>query len=120
VFRRKLKERKTEIDAELEPLDRKAWQAYEQCNIEFRKQERYRKEQREVLRALQDLKESEREMYLLDNLCPFNDRALNRDLAVLRDRVNQASPHLPDGCRLSFTVLSTRCILLVQERAKLP
>ena len=177
VFRRKLKERKTEIDAELELLDRKAWQAYEQCNIEFRKQERYCKEQREVLRALQDLKESEREMYLLDNrkdqvmsvckvavanltmwvrdhyfpasyaqatwkrllpffqlpgtitsnahqvqvnLCPFNDRALNRDLAVLCDRVNQASPHLPDGRRLSFTVLSTRCILLAQERAKLP
>jgi hypothetical protein len=54
------------------------------------------------------------------NLRPFNDRALNRDLAVLCDRVNQASPHLPDGCRLSFTVLSTRCILPAQERAKLP
>ena len=67
VFRRKLKERKTEIDAELEPLDRKAWQAYEQCNTEFRKQERYCKEQREMLRALEELKECEREMYELDN-----------------------------------------------------
>ena len=33
-------------------LDRKEWQAYEQCNAEFRKQERYCQEQREVLRAL--------------------------------------------------------------------
>ena len=37
VFRRKLKERKAEIDAELEPLRSKEWQAYEQCNAEFRK-----------------------------------------------------------------------------------
>ena len=55
------------IDAELEPLGRKEWQAYEQCNAEFRKQERYCKEQREVLRALEDLKEQERSMYELDN-----------------------------------------------------
>ncbi len=32
-------------------------QAYDQCNAEFRKQERYCKEQREVLRALEDLEE---------------------------------------------------------------
>jgi hypothetical protein len=51
VFRQKLKERKAEIDAELEPLRIKEWQAYDQCNAEFRKQERYCKEQREVLRA---------------------------------------------------------------------
>jgi hypothetical protein len=30
-------------------------------------------------------------------LCPFNDRVLNRDLALLCTRVNQASPRLPDG-----------------------
>ena len=177
VFRRKLKERKTEIDAELEPLDRKAWQAYEQCNTEFRKQERYCKEQREMLRALEELKECEREMYELDNrkdhvmtllkvalanlamwmrdhyfpesyaqvtwkrllpffqlpgtitsnahqvqveLRPFNDRALNRDLAVLCERVNQASPRLPDGRRLSFTVRSACCTLLAQRASKIP
>lgn len=56
VFRRKMKEHKAEVDAELEPLGRKEWQAYEQCNAEFRKQERYCKEQREVLRALEDCK----------------------------------------------------------------
>ncbi len=66
AFRRKLKERKAEIAAELEPLGRKEWQAYEQCNTEFRKQERYCKEQREVLRALEELKEQERDMYELD------------------------------------------------------
>ncbi len=151
VFRQKMKERKAEIDAELEPLRIKEWQAYEQCNAEFRKQERYCKEQREVLRTLEELKAQEKTMYELDHrkdqvmtvckvavanlamwvrdhyfppsyvqatwrrllpffqlpgtitqdatlvqveLRPFNDRALNRDLAVLCDRVNRASPHL--------------------------
>ncbi len=63
MFRRKIKERKAEIDAELEPLRVKEWHAYEQCNNDFRKRERYCKEQREVLRALEDLKEQERSMY---------------------------------------------------------
>lgn len=124
-------------------------------------QEHYCKEQREALRALEDLKEQERTMYKLDNrkdqvmsvckvalanlamwvrdqyfpasyapavwksLLPFfqlsgaiihsaqivqvgmrpcNDRALNRNLAILCERVSQASPHIPDGRRLSFTV----------------
>jgi hypothetical protein len=67
VFLRKLKERKAEIDAELEPLRCKEWQTYEQCNAEFRKQERYCQEQRAVLRVLEDLKEQERTMYELDN-----------------------------------------------------
>jgi hypothetical protein len=67
VFRRKLKERKAEIDAELEPLRMKEWHAYEQCNNEFRKRERYCKEQREVLRALEELKAQEKTMYELDN-----------------------------------------------------
>lgn len=177
VFRRKLKERKAEIDAELEPLRIKEWQAYDQCNAEFRKQERYCKEQREVLRALEELKKQERSMYELDNrkdqvmtvckvalanlamwvrdhyfpssyaqatwkrllpffqlpgtivydnqmvqieLRPFNDRALNRDLAILCERVNQAAPSLPDGRQLSFTISSTCCILGAQKRAKIP
>jgi hypothetical protein len=177
VFRRKLKERKAEIDAELEPLRCKEWQTYEQCNAEFRKQERYCKEQREVLRALEDLKEQERTMYELDHrkdqvmtvckvavanlamwvrdryfpasyaqvtwkrllpffqlpgtithhaqtvqleLRPFNDRALNRDLAILCERVNQASPHLPDGRRLSFTIRPACCILVAQTVPKIP
>ena len=43
-------------------------------------------------------------------LCPFNDRALNRDLALLCERVNEASPRLPDGRLLSFTIRSPCCI----------
>ena len=40
LLRREIKERKAVIDAELEQLRAKEWQAYEQCNTEFRKQER--------------------------------------------------------------------------------
>jgi len=176
VLRREVKERKTIADAELEQLRVKEWQAYEQCNAEFRKQERYCKEQREVLRALEELKAQERTMYELDNrkdqvmtvckvavanlamwvrdryfppsyaqatwkrllpffqlpgtitqdstmvqveLRPFNDRALNRDLALLCERVNQASPRLPDGRRLSLTIRSTCCVLAAQKVAKI-
>ena len=178
VLRQQVKERKAVADAELEQLRAKEWRAYEQCNAEFHKQERYCKEQREVLRALEELKEQERTMYELDNrkdqimtvckvamanlamwvrdqyfppsyaqatwkrllpffqlpgtitstaqqvqveLRPFNDRVLNRDLATLCERVNQASPRLPDGRRLSFTMCSTSCCNLVaQKRAKIP
>jgi hypothetical protein len=177
VFRRRLKERKAEIDAELEPLRVKEWRAYDQCNAEFRKQERYCKEQREVLRALEELKAQEKTMYELDHrkdqvmtvckvalanlamwvrdhyfpasyaqatwkrllpffqlpgtithytqmvqveLHPFNDRALNRDLAVLCERVNQAPPRLPDGRHLMFTIRPSCCILPAQRRANIP
>jgi hypothetical protein len=44
-------------------------------------------------------------------LRPFNDRALNRDLISLCERVNQASPQLPDGRCLCFTVDSPCRIL---------
>jgi hypothetical protein len=172
VLRREIKERKAGIDAQLEQIRVKEWRAYEQCNQEFRKQERYCKEQREVLRALEELEATERTMYELDHrkdqvmmvckvalanlamwvrdryfpasyaqatwrrlapffrlagtvvpaistvqveLRPFNDRALNRDLAVLCERVNQASPRLPDGRMLSFTISPSRCILPAQE-----
>jgi hypothetical protein len=40
-------------------------------------------------------------------LSPFNDRQLNRDLQALCARVQAAQPRLPDGRRLSFTVLSS-------------
>ena len=168
VLRREIKARKAVIDAELEQIRAKEWRAYEQCNNDFRKQERYCKEQRDVLRALEDLEAKERTMYELDNrkdqvmtvckvamanlamwvrdhyfppsyahatwlrlapffrlpgivvsdattirveLRPFNDRALNRDLIFLCERVNQASPQLPDGRRLCFT-LGSLCRIL--------
>jgi hypothetical protein len=159
ALRREVEKREAEILASLEPIRAKQEKAYKQCNDEFRKQECYCKEQREVLRALEDLDVKERTMYELDNrkdqvmtvfkvtlanlamwvrdqyfpasyahatwlrllpffrlsgtvtrdattvrvmLRPFNDRALNRDLAVLCQRVNSASPRLPDGRRLCF------------------
>ncbi len=164
VLRREIKERKAVIDAELEQIRIKEWRAYEQCNQEFRKQERYCKEQRAVLRALEDLSATERCMYELDHrkdqvmtvckvalanlamwvrdhyfpasyahatwlrlvpffrlpgrivrdattvqveLRPFNDRALNRDLALLCACVNEASPRLPDGRPLCFRLSTT-------------
>jgi hypothetical protein len=66
LLRREIKERKAVIDAELEQIRIKEWRAFEQCNQEFRKQERYCKEQRDVLRALDDLNATERTMYELD------------------------------------------------------
>ena len=173
LLRREIKERKAVIDAELEQIRAKEWRAYEQCNQEFRKQERYCKEQRDVLRALEDLEAQERTMYELDHgkdqimtvckvalanlamwvrdryfpasyahatwkrllpvfqlpgtithdastiqveLCPFNDRTLNRALVLLCERVNQASPRLPDGRLLSVTIRSARCILPAQKK----
>src|SRR5260370_29116574 len=53
-------------------------------------------------------------------LRPFNDRMLNRDLVILCDRVNQPSPRLPDGRRLSFTIRSPGCILAAQKVGKIP
>lgn len=172
VLHQKIKEREAEILASLEPICLKEEKAYKQCNDEFRKQERYCKQQREVLRTLKDLKAQSQKMYELDNrkdqvmtvckvavanlamwvrdqyfppsyahatwhrllpffqlpgtitcnattiqveLSPFNDRALNRDLTQLCERVNRACLHLPDGRSLSFAVLGTRCILPAQK-----
>jgi hypothetical protein len=50
-------------------------------------------------------------------LRPFNDRQYNQDLVMLCERVNAASPHLPDGRRLFFAVeVVARPILDVQKR----
>ncbi len=174
LVRREIKECKAVIEAELEQMRVKMWRASDQCNQEFRKQERYCKQQRDLLRTLEDLKTSERVMYELDNrkdqvmtvfkvalanlvmwtrdhyfpesfahatwqrlvqffhlpgvvvqghntvcveLRPFNDRAYNRDLAMLCERVNHAAPHLPDGRRLLFVMRDiTRPVLDVQKR----
>jgi hypothetical protein len=48
-------------------------------------------------------------------LRPFNDRALNRDVAVLCERVNLATPRLPDGRLLCFTIHSTYRIFPPRE-----
>lgn len=173
VLRREIKTRKAVIDGELEQIRAKEWRASEQSNNEFRKKERYCKEQREVLRALEDLTAKERTMYEMDHskdqvmtvckvamanlamwvrdqyfpasyahatwqrlapffqlpgvvisdtttvrveLRPFNDRALNRDLASLCERVNKTSPQLPDGRHLCFTLSSPCRILPASDR----
>jgi hypothetical protein len=161
VVRREMHEAKAAAAAEMQTRNAASWHAFDESNAEFSKQERYCKEQREVLRALEDLAVREQTMYELDNakdqimtvckvaltnlvmwsrdhyfppsyahatwkrlepffklpgqvvweadcvrvtLCPFNDRQLNRDLAVLCARVVAAAPQLPDGRRLLFTI----------------
>jgi hypothetical protein len=47
----------------------------------------------------------------------FNDRALNRDVAMLCTRVAKAQPHLQDGRRLFFSEWgASRSRLDVQEQ----
>ncbi len=138
--RQEIKERNVRLDVILKPLTYKVWEVEQQSKQELAKQEHYCKEQREVLRAFEDLAAKERAMYELDlsldqmmtvckvalanltmwvrdqyfpasyghatwgrllpffqlpgtitrdartiqvELTPFNDRALNRDLAQL-------------------------------------
>ena len=115
-FRREMRAAQAETQAEMEALNQQIRQAVATSNREFAKQERYCKEQREVLRALEDLAAREPKMYELDDakdqimsVCKvevghFTDRQLNRDLVVLCERVAAAKPRLPDGRRLIFTV----------------
>jgi hypothetical protein len=65
--RKTIKEEKTIADAEIEEYQQRQWKAYETSNQEHRKCERYCQEQRQLLRALEDLKAQERTMYELDN-----------------------------------------------------
>jgi hypothetical protein len=161
LLRKTIKEEKALADAEIEHYQLRQWKAYQTSQREFAKCERYCRQQRELLRAMEDLATQERQMYELDNrkdqlmtickvalanlgmwvrdhyfpveyahagwhrlqvffqlpgrvhwgaecveveLKPFNDRALNRDLAMLCTKVAQAQPSLPDGRRLVFRV----------------
>jgi len=67
LVRREIKERKATIDAELQELWQRVYRVEARQDQDWRKQERYCREQREVLRALEDLACKEREMYELDN-----------------------------------------------------
>jgi len=50
-------------------------------------------------------------------LRPFNDRALNRDLAAVCAKVQEARPRLPDGRRVLFSVEgANRLISDAQQR----
>ena len=66
-FKARMRELKAKADAEIEECQQRQWKAYNTCNAEFTKCEKYCREQRELLRDLEDLEKQEREMYELDN-----------------------------------------------------
>src|SRR5215469_307358 len=61
------KKLKAEVDAELEPLWQRVSRVQEKSHQESTKHERYCREQRDLLRVLEDLTAKERIMYELDN-----------------------------------------------------
>lgn len=63
---RLLKEERAKIDAELAAEQDRMWQAYHRSHREQEKCERYRREQRALLRKLEDLAARERTMYALE------------------------------------------------------
>jgi hypothetical protein len=67
LLKKTIKEEKAVADAEIEEYRQRQWKAYHTSNKEFDKCERYCREQRELLRSLEDLDQQEREMYELDN-----------------------------------------------------
>jgi len=66
LLKKTIKEEKTVADAEIEEYRQRQWKAYHTSNKEFAKCEKYCREQRELLRTLEDLVRQEREMYELD------------------------------------------------------
>ena len=58
---------RVETQAEMDGLNQQIWRASEAGDTEYRKQERYCKEQREVLRALEELAAHAPQMYELDD-----------------------------------------------------
>jgi hypothetical protein len=67
LLKKTIKEEKAVADAEIEEYRQRQWKAYYTSNKEFAKCEKYCREQRELLRALEDLAQQEREMYELNN-----------------------------------------------------
>ncbi len=67
TYRAERRKLKAEADAELEPLWQRVYRIREKSHQESSKHERYCREQRELLRALEDLTAKERVMYELDN-----------------------------------------------------
>jgi len=66
LLRKTIKEEKAVADAEIEGYQQRQWKAYHTSNKEFAKCEKYCREQRELLRAIEDLAQQEREMDELD------------------------------------------------------
>jgi len=67
VFRCEMRAAREETQAEMDGLTGRIRRAVDSCNQEFHKQERYCKEQREVLRGLEELAAREPQMYELDD-----------------------------------------------------
>ena len=67
TYRAERKQLKAEADAELEPLWQRVYRVQEKSHQESSKHERYCREQRDLLRALEDLAASERVMHELDH-----------------------------------------------------
>jgi hypothetical protein len=67
VFRQEMRAARAETQAEMDALNQQIWRASQASDTEYRKQERYCKEQREVLRALEELAAYEPQMYELDD-----------------------------------------------------
>jgi hypothetical protein len=67
TYRAERKKLKAAADAELEPLWQRVYRVQEKSYRESSKHERYCREQRELLRTLEDLAASERVMHELDN-----------------------------------------------------
>jgi len=67
TYRAERRKLKAEADAELEPLWQRVYRVREKSHQESTKHERYCREQRELLRALEDLAAKERVMHELDN-----------------------------------------------------
>lgn len=67
LLRKVIKKEKATADAEIEQYQQRQWNAYHTSNKEFAKCEKYCREQRELLRAIEDLVQQECEMYGLNN-----------------------------------------------------
>jgi hypothetical protein len=67
LLRKTIKEERSLADAEIEEYHQRQWKAYHTSNKEFAKCEKYCREQRELLRTLEELAQQERDMYELDN-----------------------------------------------------
>jgi hypothetical protein len=67
TYRAERRKLKAEADAELEPLWQRVYRVQQKSHQESVKHEKYCREQRELLRALEDLRANERVMHELDN-----------------------------------------------------
>jgi hypothetical protein len=67
AYRAERKKLKAAADAELEPLWQRVYRVQEKSHQESVKHEKYCREQRDLLRALEDLRANERAMHELDN-----------------------------------------------------